>query len=56
MTALGRQETWEDSPDGYPQDPPYGWWTWHDEPSKPGEDNPGLVQLRIAQATQGSAS
>jgi predicted dithiol-disulfide oxidoreductase (DUF899 family) len=56
MTALGRQETWEDSPDGYPQDPPYGWWTWHDEPPKAGEDNPGLVQLRIAEATQGSAS
>ena len=32
MTALGRQETWEDSPDGYPQTPPYEWWTWHDEP------------------------
>ena len=23
MTALGRQEEWEDSPEGYPQDPPY---------------------------------
>ncbi len=31
MTALGRQETWEDSPDGYPQTPPYEWWEWHDE-------------------------
>ncbi|MGE2715659.1 DUF899 domain-containing protein [Mycolicibacterium litorale] len=31
MTALGRQETWEDSPQGYPQDPPYEWWSWHDE-------------------------
>jgi predicted dithiol-disulfide oxidoreductase (DUF899 family) len=31
MTALGRQETWEDSPDGYPQTPPYEWWIWHDE-------------------------
>jgi predicted dithiol-disulfide oxidoreductase (DUF899 family) len=31
MTALGRQETWEDSPAGYPQDPPYEWWSWHDE-------------------------
>jgi predicted dithiol-disulfide oxidoreductase (DUF899 family) len=30
MTALGRQENWEDSPDGYPQDPPYDWWRWHD--------------------------
>jgi predicted dithiol-disulfide oxidoreductase (DUF899 family) len=31
MTALGRQEEWEDSPDGYPQTPPYEWWNWHDE-------------------------
>ena len=31
MTALGRQETWEDSPAGYPQSPPYEWWNWHDE-------------------------
>ena len=23
LTALGRQEEWEDSPDGYPQSPPY---------------------------------
>ena len=30
MTALGRQETWEDSPKGYPQTPPYKWWNWHD--------------------------
>ncbi len=33
LTPLGRQEEWEDSPDGYPQSPPYGWWIWHDEPS-----------------------
>jgi predicted dithiol-disulfide oxidoreductase (DUF899 family) len=30
MTALGRQEEWEDSPDGYPQTPPYAWWNYHD--------------------------
>jgi predicted dithiol-disulfide oxidoreductase (DUF899 family) len=30
MTALGRQENWEDSPEGYPQTPPYDWWRWHD--------------------------
>jgi predicted dithiol-disulfide oxidoreductase (DUF899 family) len=30
ITALGRQEEWEDSPDGYPQTPPYKWWKWHD--------------------------
>ncbi len=31
MTALGRQEVWEDSPEGYPQTSPYEWWRWHDE-------------------------
>ena len=31
ITALGRQEEWEDSPEGYPQTPPYAWWIWHDE-------------------------
>jgi predicted dithiol-disulfide oxidoreductase (DUF899 family) len=30
ITALGRQETWENSPEGYPQTPPYKWWDWHD--------------------------
>jgi predicted dithiol-disulfide oxidoreductase (DUF899 family) len=30
MTALGRQEEWEDSPEGYPQTPPYRWWNYHD--------------------------
>src|SRR5262245_33227788 len=30
MTALGRQETWEESPEGYPQTAPYKWWNWHD--------------------------
>jgi len=31
ITPLGRQEEWEDSPEGYPQTPPYGWWKRHDE-------------------------
>jgi predicted dithiol-disulfide oxidoreductase (DUF899 family) len=31
MTALGRQEEWEDSPEGYPQTPPYEWWNWNDD-------------------------
>ena len=31
LTPLGRQETWEDSPEGYPQTPPYEWWRLHDE-------------------------
>jgi predicted dithiol-disulfide oxidoreductase (DUF899 family) len=31
LTPLGRQEDWEESPDGWPQTPPYGWWHLHDE-------------------------
>jgi predicted dithiol-disulfide oxidoreductase (DUF899 family) len=31
LTPLGRQEEWEDSPDGWPQGPPYEWWRRHDE-------------------------
>jgi predicted dithiol-disulfide oxidoreductase (DUF899 family) len=34
VTPLGRQETWEDSPEGYPQTKPYQWWRRHDEYSK----------------------
>jgi predicted dithiol-disulfide oxidoreductase (DUF899 family) len=30
MTALGRQEEWEDSPEGYPQTRRYKWWNWND--------------------------
>jgi predicted dithiol-disulfide oxidoreductase (DUF899 family) len=31
ITALGRQEEWEDSPEGYPQTRPYQWWHQHDQ-------------------------
>jgi predicted dithiol-disulfide oxidoreductase (DUF899 family) len=34
ITALGRQESWEDSPESYPQTPPYEWWIYHDEPRR----------------------
>jgi predicted dithiol-disulfide oxidoreductase (DUF899 family) len=53
MTALGRQEQWEDSPPGYPQTPAYEWWDWHDaygqhEPSRwfgdPDPDDPNDVR------------
>jgi predicted dithiol-disulfide oxidoreductase (DUF899 family) len=30
ITALGRQEEWEDSPARTAQTPPYAWWKWHD--------------------------
>jgi predicted dithiol-disulfide oxidoreductase (DUF899 family) len=31
LTPLGRQEEWEQSPPGRPQEPPYQWWRRHDE-------------------------
>jgi predicted dithiol-disulfide oxidoreductase (DUF899 family) len=34
LTPLGRQEEWEDSPEGWPQSAPYVWWRRHDEYGK----------------------
>ena len=31
LTPLGRQEEWEDTPEGRPQSPPYQWWRKHDQ-------------------------
>jgi predicted dithiol-disulfide oxidoreductase (DUF899 family) len=31
LTPLGRQENWEDSPEGVPQTPALEWWKLHDE-------------------------
>lgn len=31
ITPLGRQEIWEDSPEGYPQTQAYVWWNYHDK-------------------------
>jgi predicted dithiol-disulfide oxidoreductase (DUF899 family) len=31
VTPFGRQESWEDSPAGWPQTPPFEWWERHDE-------------------------
>jgi predicted dithiol-disulfide oxidoreductase (DUF899 family) len=57
MTALGRQETWEDSPAGYPQTAPYEWWDWHDDYSHSQAPNEEWLR-RIAggiEAGQGTA-
>jgi predicted dithiol-disulfide oxidoreductase (DUF899 family) len=40
-TPLGRQETWEDSPEGYPQSQPYKWWNWHDQYAADAAVDPG---------------
>lgn len=31
LTPFGRQEIWEDTPEGRPQTPPYEWWRHHDK-------------------------
>jgi predicted dithiol-disulfide oxidoreductase (DUF899 family) len=61
MTALGRQEDWEDSPNDYPQTPAYTWWNWHDaygdqqsqwwEDPDPGERNPNDPRPRRGAST-----
>jgi predicted dithiol-disulfide oxidoreductase (DUF899 family) len=45
MTALGRQEEWEDSPEGYPQTAPYKWWNWHDEYATSTKPDPGWAKV-----------
>jgi predicted dithiol-disulfide oxidoreductase (DUF899 family) len=51
-TPLGRQEEWEDSPEGYPQSAPYEWWNWHDEYAAGASPDPRWSSvLANAQAT-----
>src|ERR1700759_1498085 len=45
ITPLGRQETWEDSPEGYPQTSPYKWWNWHDNYGAEPAPNPKWVDI-----------
>ncbi len=48
MTALGRQETWEDSPEGYPQSRPYKWWNWHESYVPAATPDPKWVEVSDA--------
>jgi predicted dithiol-disulfide oxidoreductase (DUF899 family) len=48
ITRLGRQETWEDSPKGYPQTPPYKWWNWHDNYDVVASPDPKWVEVSDA--------
>ncbi len=45
LTALGRQEAWEDSPAEYPQTPPYRWWNWHDNYGAEREPHPKWMDI-----------
>jgi predicted dithiol-disulfide oxidoreductase (DUF899 family) len=48
ITALGRQETWENSPEGYPQTAPYKWWNWHDNYEAEASPNRKWVEVSDA--------
>ena len=48
ITPLGRQEEWEDSPEGYPQTPPYKWWNWHDSYDAKASPDPKWVEVSDA--------
>jgi predicted dithiol-disulfide oxidoreductase (DUF899 family) len=48
MTALGRQEIWEQSPPGYPQSKPYKWWNWHESYVPGVAPDPKWVQVSDA--------
>ena len=48
ITPLGRQETWEDSPKGYPQTLPYKWWNWHDNYDAEASSDPKWAEVSDA--------
>ena len=50
ITALGRQEAWEDSPEGYPQTPTYEWWNWHDAYNDAGPSDEWREQIELGTA------
>jgi predicted dithiol-disulfide oxidoreductase (DUF899 family) len=56
MTALGRQEIWEDSPEGYPQTQAYGWWRRHDEYEQPDNGWAEHALSDVTAAQRGSRS
>jgi predicted dithiol-disulfide oxidoreductase (DUF899 family) len=48
VTPLGRQEIWEDAPEGYSQTPPYQWWNWHDSYGADAAPDPKWVEVSDA--------
>jgi predicted dithiol-disulfide oxidoreductase (DUF899 family) len=48
LSALGRQEDWEDSPEGYPQGRPYEWWKRHDEYALESDAWEGRLDEKVA--------
>jgi predicted dithiol-disulfide oxidoreductase (DUF899 family) len=55
ISALGRQEEWEDSPEGYPQTPRYVWWRWHDAyDAEVSKEHLEQTERALAERAQGS--
>jgi predicted dithiol-disulfide oxidoreductase (DUF899 family) len=54
ITALGRQEIWEDSPEGYPQTQAYAWWNLHDKYDEPTVFQAALDANAASQRGEGS--
>ncbi|WP_081690994.1 DUF899 domain-containing protein [Conexibacter woesei] len=48
IAPFGRQEEWEDSPAGYPQDGAYAWWRLHDEYEPDIDPWDGKLEEKIA--------
>jgi predicted dithiol-disulfide oxidoreductase (DUF899 family) len=48
LSALGRQEDWEDSPEGYPQSRAYEWWRRHDAYETAADPWEGQLDEKIA--------
>ena len=48
LTPLGRQEVWEDLPEGYPQTQTYKWWNWHDNYEAEPTPHPRWVEISTA--------
>jgi Bacterial protein of unknown function (DUF899) len=48
MTAMGRQEEWEDSPESYPPSKPYKWWNWNDSYALGAAPEPEWVEVSDA--------
>ncbi len=48
LTPLGRQEDWEDSPEGYPQTRAYEWWRRHDDYASATDPWEGRLDEKIA--------
>ncbi len=52
LSALGRQEEWEDSPPGHPQSRPYAWWKRHDEYASAADPWEGRLDEKVAIASK----